>query len=93
MLLVVPEFSVELDQSLASYNCNPVLITGVGLGKSLSGRRAAKKAIERAANYLVHVPRYEGDTVHHNMFVQYHRSKMFITQQREGLHRCVGSSY
>jgi small subunit ribosomal protein S5 len=63
-------------------------LAGFGLGKSQSGRTAIRVAKNRAAQRLVYIPRFADHTVFHNMFTQYHHSKLFIHKKEEGYGLC-----
>lgn len=68
-------------------------LAGLGLGKAQSGRAAIRVAKNRAAQRLRYIPLYNNHTVYHNMFTQYHRSKVFIHKKEEGFglrcHRAI----
>ncbi|ESO03920.1 hypothetical protein HELRODRAFT_79614 [Helobdella robusta] len=59
-------------------------VAGYGLGKALNAKAAIRVAKNKAAQKLVYVPRFEDHTVYHNMFAQYHRSKIFIHKKERG---------
>lgn len=59
-------------------------LIGFGLGKAQLGKAAIRVAKNRAAQRLRFIPLYKNHTVYHNMFTQYHKSRVFIHKKEEG---------
>ncbi|ELU12582.1 hypothetical protein CAPTEDRAFT_156921 [Capitella teleta] len=59
-------------------------IAGFGSGKSKNMAAAMRVGKNRAAQNLMYIPLFEGHTVYHDMFVKYHKSKIFIHKKEKG---------
>ena len=70
-------------------------LAGYGFGKSLFARTAIRNAKNKAAQRLMYIPRYNEQTVYHNMFAAWHRSFIFIHKKEQGyglrMHRVLKS--
>ncbi|KAK3580851.1 hypothetical protein CHS0354_032911 [Potamilus streckersoni] len=59
-------------------------LAGYAIGKAPNGRSALRKAMNRAAQHLIYVDRYENRTVFHNFYIAFHKTRLFVEKKEQG---------
>lgn len=59
-------------------------LAGFAMGKSPDARVALRKAKNRAAQKLIHIPLCDGHTVFHDFFCQFGQTKIYVQKKPEG---------